>query len=240
MSKHHVRRVLATGLLVPLLSGVTAATSVTAASAVSAPDNACAPGPERVVGQSGAFTASSSGKGQGETTFDDNLGHETTGPGSINWQIQQQVTGNAGANHAASPGTLWGTLSLSVAQSDGTTVQFTTTCILEAGVFQGTEEDPLPPETNRTVSRGIEGEWEGTAYNFPGPGMTSNVVASLAVWRPVGGVAPRFHLDMTTGPCTNEVDPSLTVAGPSGSPEVSAAQFSAPPKEAGRGVCNAA
>jgi hypothetical protein len=228
-----LRRALYPGLT--MVFATASLVAIKAAPAAAASGSAsCFPALEQTIGGNGAFNASTGGTGSGNVAIENGT-TSSEGTGQVTWAAKQSVTGNNGAG-----GSMTGTLALSV-RLGGQSISFASSCILEAGVFAGeTEDDPFDPEDNHLAIRGIEGEWIGTAVNYPVAGQSTQVVASLAVW--TTSVGPRFHLDITTatftaGQCPNESGdrPGISAGGPtqSGSNIV----VTGPNLRAGRGEC---
>jgi hypothetical protein len=222
-----------TALLVT--AGVAAVTVTPAAAQGQA---ACLPALNQTLG-TGDFTASTSGSGVGNLSVETATGPGSEGTGRVSWAVREAVTGNTGGG----AGAMTGDLSL-VFKQGKFSIAFVSSCILEVGVFSGsTEDDPFDPEINRTVIRGVEGEWIGTAYNYPTAGKSTQVVASIAVWTTSAG--PRFHLDITTatfapGVCPDEgtfdSNPSISAAGPT-QPNSSVSVVAPLSQESGLGAC---
>jgi hypothetical protein len=195
----------------------------------------CFPAKDTILG-AGNFTDQTAGTGVGDVAFEPSGAPSTEGTGRLTWSERQAVTGNTEGQTGNMTGALTFSLSLG-----GQSVSFTSSCILEAGVFAGeTEDDPFGPETNRTVIRGIEGEFIGTAQNFPSRGVASQVVGSLAIWTTSAG--PRYHLDMQTatftpGQCPNESGESVSSASAAGTTPDNQMVLNAPNQRSGRGSC---
>ena len=200
-----------------------------------AASSSCFPTTDSTISGPGDFTDSTDGSGTGDVSIES--GPTTTeGTGLLRWTARQAVAGNTGGPGATMSGDLTFTVTL-----NGRSVSFASSCILEAGVFAGeSEDDPFDPELTHTAVRGIEGEWIGTAYNFPASGQQTKVVASLAVW--TTSVGPRYHLDVSTGdfsgagcPLESDANGSVSSGGPTGSP--SRVNVTAPDMQAGYGSC---
>jgi hypothetical protein len=227
------RYVLAPTLMLLLMtSGLAALTKGKVKAAASSTSSSCFPSMDNNVGNLGDFTDSSAGGGTGDVGIETpNASFE--GTGRVSWSLRQTVTGTSGLTPSMS-----GAMNLSVSQGSHS-VSFVSSCILEAGVFAGeTEEDPNDGSDQQAI-RGIEGEWIGTAYNFPAPGQQTKVVASLAVWTTANG--PKFHLDVSTGIFTSGVCPdesdtngSISAGGPTGTNNI---VVNAPNQQAGWGSC---
>jgi hypothetical protein len=187
-------------------------------------------------GPPGAFTASSTGHGEGPASFDPGNAPSVESQGHLAWNLALTVTGNQtpGPN---TPGAMKGSLRFTYTPQEGRSITFTAKCIQEAGVFNSveTEDDPFGDETSRVVKRGVEAEFEGTATNFPANGQTTHVVAAFASWTGQGASSPRFKLDMVTGTCATEAAPGLSMGGPK--PDVGDATVQAPDMQASRSNC---
>ena|ERR1700736_1586033 len=246
MKRRWFTAVVALGLGVVMLG-----TSPAVMARSSAPkDNACSTGGPEGTSQPGAFRASSDGSGIGDVSLVDANGVETTTTGRLEWKLSQQVTGNAGPAFTASPGTLFGRLDFELKLNGSSEViKFESKCILEAGVFNtatdptsSQEQDPFGLEVARNVDRGVEGEWQGIARDFPGDDQKQLIVAAIAVWSVTDpGVPPRFKLDIASasgnaGTCLTEGNPGAGFGGPTGSPHE--VEIKAPAQNSGRAVCD--
>jgi hypothetical protein len=229
-------------VLVLLAAGCVAGIAPTTRAGSNAPrDNACLPAQEATSIDSGpgAFKASSEGSGTGNATLQPApLAVEQDSQGRLRWALGVQVTGNV---PTATSSTLFGTLDFKLTLGNGQKIDFDSRCILEAGVFNTTEEDPfgdVPPngEVVRPVRRGVEGEWLGTAKNFPTQGQSSQVLAAISTWTTAAG--PRFKVDIatSTGACLGEAVPSAGIGGPTTASVH--AEISATNLDAGRSTCS--
>lgn len=224
-----VRRILSSGVTLLVVSA--GLTVVAAAPAAAQGQSACLPALNQTF-LTGDFTANTSGSGVGDVSTESEGAPDVEVTGRLTWSARQSVTGNTGGG----AGTMTGTLSAVVNPGS---ISFVSTCILEVGVFSGsTEDDPFDPGTTRSVIRGIEGEWMGTAQNYPTAGQSTLVVASLAVWTTDAG--PRYHFDITPasdtpGACPTEGSSSFSAGGPTGSNGGIA--VSAPDQHSGLGAC---
>jgi hypothetical protein len=225
-----------------LLAGGCVFVAPTTRTASNAPrDNACLPAQEATSIDSGpgAFKAASEGNGTGDATLQPAApAVEQDSQGRLRWELGVNVTGNT---PTVTSSTLFGTLDFKLTLGNGQKIDFESRCIIEAGVFNTTEEDPfgdVPPngEVVRQVRRGIEGEWLGTAKNFPAPGQSSQVVAAIATWTTAAG--PRFKVDIatSTAACLGESVPNAGIGGPTS--RSVRAEISAPNLDAGRSTCS--
>jgi hypothetical protein len=233
-------RALAGSILALGLMAVPAGQALAHSNADKPKDNACLPGPQTTLGPL-AFLAESEGSGAGDAALDPGGGAtEQTSQGRLTWDLSQKVTGNAGPAGTASPGTMYGQLQFTLSLGSNQKITFKSQCILEAGVFNDTEDDPFAPEAIHPVKRGVEGEWQGTAKNFPTPGTSSTVVAAIAVWTVNDGKAPRFKIDIATGTkgtpgtCLSESTPGAALNSTAKGGNV---ELGAPNQNSGRGIC---
>lgn len=163
----------------------------------------CYPTNEWTVGGTGAFTGISTGQGIGAAEYDTGTGNDTNLPGDwrLTWQVREVVTGNAGPINTQNPGTMAGTLNITVTHLSGAheMYRFLSNCIHEAGIDQG----------------GIEAEFAGrTTWPATSPvPITSSplAVGSIVVTPNDGGtIKAQVSIDLGT-PIEGETGHELNV-----------------------------